>query len=100
MKVTTEADASGQARLTATVFGVIFIAEWGDLTQLATAGLAARERAPVVVFVAATLALWVVTAIAVTVGNRAAAILRPDRTQRMAAGLLAAVGLALGAGWI
>lgn len=27
------------------VFGVVFVAEWGDLTQLATAGLAARATA-------------------------------------------------------
>ena len=31
-------------------FGVVFLAEWGDLTQLATAAFAAREHAPVPVF--------------------------------------------------
>src|SRR6266481_7589916 len=38
-------------------FVVIFIAEWGDLTQLATATLAAEHKKPVTVFLAATLAL-------------------------------------------
>jgi Ca2+/H+ antiporter, TMEM165/GDT1 family len=87
-------------RAFATVFGVIFVAEWGDLTQLATAGLAARERAPLLVFVSATLALWAVTAIAVTVGNRAATILRPHHTQRVASVLLMLIGVALLVGWL
>jgi putative Ca2+/H+ antiporter (TMEM165/GDT1 family) len=38
-------------------FVVIFIAEWGDLTQLASATLAAEHKKPVTVFLAATLAL-------------------------------------------
>lgn len=87
-------------RAFATVFAVVFVAEWGDLTQLATAGLAARERAPVVVFASATLALWLVTAIAVTVGNRAAALLKPERTQRIAAVILGLISIALLAGWL
>ena len=32
-------------------FGVLFAAEWGDLSQLATAGLAARYDDPVSVFI-------------------------------------------------
>jgi putative Ca2+/H+ antiporter (TMEM165/GDT1 family) len=51
-----------------TAFSVVFIAEWGDLTQLATAALQARYQQPVVVFTAATLALWTVSAIAVMLG--------------------------------
>ena len=52
------------------VFGVVFVAEWGDLTQIATAGFAARYRAPFTIFCAATAALWLVTGIAVFIGNR------------------------------
>ena len=52
-------------------FVVIFIAEWGDLTQLASATLAAEHKKPVTVFLAATLALWTVTALAILVGNQA-----------------------------
>jgi putative Ca2+/H+ antiporter (TMEM165/GDT1 family) len=47
---------------------VIFIAEWGDLTQILTANLAARYHNPVSVGVASLLALWVVAAIAVVSG--------------------------------
>src|SRR5206468_3122345 len=41
-----------------TAFTVVFVAEWGDLTQLATAALQARYQSAVVIFVSATLALW------------------------------------------
>ena len=34
-------------RISATVFGVVFVAEWGDLTQLATASLASARRGAV-----------------------------------------------------
>ncbi len=80
------------------VFGVVFVAEWGDLTQLATAALAARYRAPIVVFAGATLALWAVAAIAVFVGHRAGKLLDPHVTKRIAAALFAVVGAALVAG--
>ena len=98
------APANGKAasfwRTFTTVFGVVFIAEWGDLTQFATAAFAAHERAPVVIFAAATLALWAVTAVAVLVGNRAKSALEPNITKRVAAVLFAGVGVALLAGWL
>jgi Ca2+/H+ antiporter, TMEM165/GDT1 family len=53
-------------------FGVLFAAEWGDLSQLATAGLAARYEAPVSVFVGSWAALLVVSALAVFLGKKAA----------------------------
>ncbi|HXJ22408.1 MAG TPA: TMEM165/GDT1 family protein [Polyangia bacterium] len=80
------------------VFGVVFIAEWGDLTQIATAGFAARLRQPVLVFAASTAALWAVAAIAVIVGNRAGHLLKPKLTQKIAAVLFALAGVAMIAG--
>jgi putative Ca2+/H+ antiporter (TMEM165/GDT1 family) len=80
---------------TGLVFTIVFIAEWGDLTQLATAAMAAEYRAPVIVFTSSTLALWAVAAIAVFVGNRAGKLLDPHLTQRVAAVLFALVGAAL-----
>jgi putative Ca2+/H+ antiporter (TMEM165/GDT1 family) len=50
----------------ATCFVVLFIAEFGDLTQLATANLAARDHDPVAVGVGAVLGLWAVGALAIT----------------------------------
>ena len=77
------------------VFTVIFIAEWGDLTQLATAALAARYKAPLTVFLAATAALWSVAGIAVFLGNRAGKLLDAKLTQKIAAAIFVFLGLAL-----
>lgn len=76
-------------------FGVVFVAEWGDLTQIATAGFAARLARPVLVFSAATAALWAVATIAVVVGHRAGRLLNPNVTRRVAAVLFALAGVAL-----
>ena len=76
-------------------FVVVFIAEWGDITQLATAALAARYHAPLIVFGGATLALWCVTAIAVFIGHKAGKLLDPRITKRVAAVLFAVVGALL-----
>ena len=76
-----------------TTFGVVFIAEWGDLTQISTAALAARLKAPYLVFFSSALALICVAAIASFVGNRAAKFLDPKRTQKIAAVLFAVVGV-------
>jgi len=56
-------DSAGRVLLT--TFVVVFLAEWGDLTQILTASLAARFHAPVAVGLGAGLALWSVTALAV-----------------------------------
>jgi Ca2+/H+ antiporter, TMEM165/GDT1 family len=54
---------------TATAFVVIFLAEWGDLTQILTANLAARYHAPLPVALGSLLALWTVAALAVVGGQ-------------------------------
>jgi len=56
-------------RVAATGFMVVLVAEFGDLTQIATATLAARYHDPVSVGVGATLALWAVGGLAI-VGGR------------------------------
>jgi Ca2+/H+ antiporter, TMEM165/GDT1 family len=50
-------------------FGVVFLGEWGDITQITTANLAARYGDPVSVGTGALLALWSVAALALTVGR-------------------------------
>jgi putative Ca2+/H+ antiporter (TMEM165/GDT1 family) len=49
--------------------GVIFLAEWGDLTQIITANLAARYHEPVTVGLAAFVALAAVAGLAVVAGT-------------------------------
>lgn len=76
-------------------FLTIFIAEWGDLTQLATATLAAKYSSPITIFTSATLALWAVTALGVIVGCQAKKVIQPKLFQRVAATAFAIVGLTL-----
>jgi Ca2+/H+ antiporter, TMEM165/GDT1 family len=56
-------------RLFLTTFVVVFLAEWGDLTQILTASMAARFHAPLAVGIGAGLALWSVAALAVIAGR-------------------------------
>jgi Ca2+/H+ antiporter, TMEM165/GDT1 family len=76
-------------------FVIVFVAEWGDLTQLATAAFAARYRAPLSVFAGATAALSAVAATAVFVGHRSRKYVNPRVTQKVAAVVFALAGVAL-----
>lgn len=91
-----DAASSERARFlksTATAFMAVFIAEWGDLTQLATATLVAKYGEILTIFVAAILALWLVTACGVAIGHATRKFLHPLWTQRIASVALACVGL-------
>ena len=78
----------------ATSFGFVFVGEWGDVTQLATANLVARYEDVVSVGVGAALGLLTAAALAVTAGQW---LLRhvPLQLVRRCAGLLMAVFAAL-----
>jgi len=65
----TEQAGSSRLRVVATSFVILFTAEWGDLSQLLTAGLAARTGEPVSVFVGSWTALLVVSGLAVLSGS-------------------------------
>jgi putative Ca2+/H+ antiporter (TMEM165/GDT1 family) len=64
-----EKEVRSHRRVVTTAFIVIFIAEWGDLTQILTANLAAHYHSPLSVAVGAVAALWIVAALAVTSGQ-------------------------------
>ena len=74
-------------------FLVVFAAEWGDLTQLATAGLVAHTGRPLEVGLGALAARWAVTVLAATTGAQLARFVSPVVLNRISAGLFAAIGL-------
>jgi putative Ca2+/H+ antiporter (TMEM165/GDT1 family) len=83
-------------RVVATAFVVIFLAEWGDLTQVLTANLAARYHSPLSVGLGAELALLSVSAIATISGRQLVRVLPGMLLRRItgvACGVLAVVAL-------
>ncbi len=64
-----EREVASHRRVAVTAFLVIFLAEWGDLTQILTANLAAHYHDPLSVAVGAVLALWAVAGLAVVSGQ-------------------------------
>ncbi|PZS27034.1 MAG: hypothetical protein DLM58_19485 [Pseudonocardiales bacterium] len=89
--------AASFPRIVLTSFGVIFAAEWGDASQLATAALAARFGRPVAVGLGAWVALTVVAAIAVVAGRvivRRAPVRMVHRVARVLFALFAVIAAA------
>lgn len=81
-------------RAMVTSFLVLFVAEWGDLTQLLTAAFAAKYHDIPAVATGALLALWGVAAIGVVGGRALLRVVPVVWVQRVAAvvfGVLAAV---------
>ena len=68
-EVIVEREVASHRRVAVTAFLVIFLAEWGDLTQILTANLAAHYHDPISVAVGAALALWAVAGLAVIGGQ-------------------------------
>ncbi|MBU7599300.1 TMEM165/GDT1 family protein [Streptomyces sp. P38-E01] len=80
-------------KVAGTGFMLILVAEFGDLTQIMTANLAARYDSPLSVAVGAVLALWAVAAIGI-VGGRALMKRVPlGLITRIAAGVMAVLGV-------
>jgi putative Ca2+/H+ antiporter (TMEM165/GDT1 family) len=82
--------AANPGRVGLTAFVVIFLAEWGDITQILIANLAARYRDPLSVFVGGSVALCLVGGIGVLSG-RALPRLVPLAVLRRIAGVAFAV---------
>ncbi|HEX6394288.1 MAG TPA: TMEM165/GDT1 family protein [Acidimicrobiales bacterium] len=74
-----------------TAFVVIFLAEWGDLTQILTANLAARYHSPLSVGVGSLLALWVVAALAVASGQTLLRFVKVSTIRKITAVVLVAL---------
>ena len=73
-------------------FGLVFLAEWGDITQLSTASLAARYD-PLLVFAGATLGLWAAAAVAVSIGTKSLDLIPMAWVRRITAATMLAVGV-------
>jgi putative Ca2+/H+ antiporter (TMEM165/GDT1 family) len=77
-------------RMALASFGVLFAAEWGDASQLATAALTARYDAPLAVFLGSWLALVGVAGLAVLAGRELAKRVPMHLVQRVAGVVFAA----------
>jgi putative Ca2+/H+ antiporter (TMEM165/GDT1 family) len=74
-----------------TAFLVIFVAEWGDLTQILTANLAAKYHSPLSVGLGSVLALWTVAAIAVASGQTLMRFVKISTIRKVTAVILVAL---------
>ena len=93
----TEADdvpaTAGFWRVASLGYAVIFVAEWGDLTQILTANLAAKYDDPISVGIGAVLGLWSVGLLAILGGKTLLKFLPIKWITRIAACVM--VGLAI-----
>ncbi len=87
------AASPGMPRVAATSFAVVFVGEWGDITQVTTANFAAHYQQPLIVAVAAVAALWTVSGLAVFVGPKVLGLI-PERWVRIA-GAVALTGFGI-----
>jgi len=81
------------ARVVWTAASVILVAEFGDLTQLATAGFAARFDDPIAIGIGSIAALSSVSGIAVLAGGWLQKKVPLHKIQRVAAVLFAVIGI-------
>lgn len=76
-----------------TSFGVIFLAEIGDKTQLSAIALASRYRSPWVVFAGAAVAMIAATAVGISLGTLITSVLGERAVRAVSGGLFILFGL-------
>ena len=76
-----------------TTFCMIFLAELGDKTQLATLSFAAESKSKLAVFLGSASALVLTSLLAVFLGSWISKIIPADYMERAAGGLFVALGL-------
>ncbi len=92
-----EREVASHRRIAVTAFLVIFIAEWGDLTQVLMANLAAHYHDGLSVAVGSVLALWAVAGLAVVGGQSVLRVINISTVRIITAVVL--TGLAGWAAW-
>lgn len=85
-------------RVLLTTFGIIFLAEMGDKTQLAAMTMSAQTKKPWAVFVGASLALAAVSLIGVLVGSVIGQYVPLEWVKRIAALAFIVIGVLMLAG--
>ena len=85
-------------RVMLTTFGIIFLAEMGDKTQLAAMTMSAQTKKPWAVFIGASLALAAVSAIGVLVGGVIGQYVPLEWVKRVAAIAFIVIGVLMLAG--
>ena len=80
-------------RVLFTTFGIIFLAEMGDKTQLVAMTMAAEKKRPWEVFLGASLALAAVSAVGIIVGTALGQYLPIEWIKRVAGAAFVVIGL-------
>jgi Ca2+/H+ antiporter, TMEM165/GDT1 family len=91
--VASVAENAGFGKVASLAFGVIFLAEWGDLTQILTANLAAKYHNPLSVGIGAVLGLWAVGLLAILGGKTLLKVLPIKWITRIAALVMVALSI-------
>lgn len=79
-------------QIAGTAFGIIFLAEWGDITQVTVANFAAHYAQPLAVGVGAAAGLAAVAAVAVNVGAKSLSLISMAWVQRITGTILIGFG--------
>lgn len=85
-------------RVLLTTFGVIFLAEMGDKTQLAAMTMSAQTKKPWAVFIGASIALACVSALGIIVGSVIGDYVPLEWVKRVAAIAFIVIGVLMLAG--
>ena len=80
-------------RVLFTTFGIMFLAEMGDKTQLAAMTMAAEKKRPWEVFLGASLGLAAVSAVGIIVGTALGQYLPVEWIKRVAGAAFVVIGV-------
>ena len=80
-------------RVLFTTFGIMFLAEMGDKTQLAAMTMAAEKKRPWEVFLGASLALAAVSAVGIIIGTAMGQYLPIEWIKRVAGAAFVVIGV-------
>lgn len=92
-EVAAVAEDAGFWKVASIGYAVIFVAEWGDLTQILTANLAAKYHNPLSVGIGAVLGLWAVGLLAILGGKTLLRVLPITWITRIAAVVMVGLGV-------